>query len=71
MEQQELGLKFELDPVAEERHDVAESSRRRLLNQYVRFAKMEKMEKLEKKREMYRKQKEILIKQMTGVGIKR
>lgn len=68
MEQQELGLKFEIDPAVEERHDVAESTRRRLLNQYVRFSKMEK---IRKNKEFYRIQKEILIKQMTGVGIKR
>lgn len=65
MEQQELGLKFELDPALEEKHDVAESTRRRLLNQYVRFSKMEK---ILKNKEFYRAQKEILIKQMTRAG---
>lgn len=64
-EQQELGLKLTLDPVAEERHDVAESTRRLLLNQYVRYSKMEK---IAKNKEMYRRQKELLIKQMTGTG---
>ena len=67
--QQELNI--QTDPADQDRYDVEESSRRRLLNQYIRFAKMEKMERLEKKREMYRKQKEFLIKQMTSLGISR
>lgn len=63
MEQGEL--KLELNPEDQERYEAEQSGRRNLLNQYLRFAKMEKKAKLEAKREMYRRQKDILIKQMT------
>lgn len=63
MEQGEL--KLELKTEDQERYEVEQSGRRNLLNQYLRFAKMEKKAKLEASREMYRKQKDILIKQMT------
>ena len=61
MEQGEL--KFELKPEDQERYEVEQATRRRLLNEYLRYAKMEK---IAKNKELYRKQKEILIKQMTG-----
>ena len=63
MEQGEL--KLELNQEDQERYEEEQSGRRNLLNQYLRFAKMEKKAKLEAKREMYRRQKDILIKQMT------
>lgn len=63
MQQDEL--KLELDPADQERYEVEESGRRNLLNQYLRFSKMEKVARLTEKKEMYRRQKELLIKQMT------
>lgn len=63
MEQTEL--KLNLNQEDQERYEVEQSGRRNLLNQYLRFAKMEKKAKLVANREMYRRQKDILIKQMT------
>ena len=63
MEQQEMDLELKQDD--QDRYDVAESTRRRLLNQYLRYSKMEK---ILKNKEFYRRQKELLIKQMTGTG---
>lgn len=58
-------LKLELDPADQERYEAEQSGRRNLLNQYVRFSKMEKVARLTERKEMYRRQKELLIKQMT------
>ena len=63
MEQTEL--KLNLNQEDQERYEAEQSGRRNLLNQYLRFSKMEKKAKLVANREMYRRQKDILIKQMT------
>lgn len=63
-EQQEF--KLELKPEDQERYEVEQATRRRLLNQYIRFAKMQKAAKLLENKERYQRQKDILIKQMTG-----
>ena len=65
---EQTDLKLNLNQEDQERYEAEQSGRRNLLNQYLRFAKMEKKAKLESKREMYRKQKDILIKQMTQAG---